>query len=189
MLAGVYFAEVADGGVKPFFTSRYIRLCSLSTIKLILSSFIRTDIFLQTQKQHLHCPLLPSISTMVSPATSLCKMFLAVARTLFYFVLSLFSNLPLKRISVANTAIMWWDGHALATCESGPPMHVSLPGLGTVGWWPVGITTSNGNKHTSPIQGLRDFFDEWTTAHVSCFFVDQCSVTDSPTAARRPYHK
>lgn len=168
-------------GVRPFFTSQYAQLRSLRNVLIsdhTLPRFIRTDVFLQTYKLNLRRPLLPSISTMVSPGTSLLKMFLVVTRTFFYFVLSLFSDSPLKRISVANTSVMWWDGYALATCESGPPMQVSLPGLSTVGWWPVGTSTMNGNTYTSPIQGLRGFFDEWTTAHVSHSSVVRFLVTD-----------
>lgn len=94
-----------------------------------------------------------------------------VLRTLFLVVLSHLpgSRQPIERISVANTNIIYHDGRALATCESGPPIRVQLPGLETVGWF-------NGNRAEGEIEesneepgfggaGLIGFMKEWTTGH------------------------
>ncbi|ENH71478.1 Carotenoid 9,10(9',10')-cleavage dioxygenase 1 [Fusarium oxysporum f. sp. cubense race 1] len=95
-------------------------------------------------------------------------------QTIFLVILS---NLPgsqqaIKRISVANTAVLYHDGRALATCESGPPMRIQLPSLDTVGWFD-GVRaegeakTSPANNSDSPFggSGLFSFMKEWTTGH------------------------
>lgn len=55
---------------------------------------------------------------------------------------------------MADTAVIFHDSRAFATCEGGEPMHISLPGLETVGWFNkmksegeigVGSVTSFGN--------------------------------------------
>lgn len=69
---------------------------------------------------------------------------------------------------MANTSVLYHDGRALATCESGPPMRIALPGLETVGWWDGTEGDGSGqgfNKDGGPIGFLR----EWTTAHVRFF--------------------
>ncbi|KAI1628785.1 carotenoid cleavage dioxygenase [Exophiala viscosa] len=154
MLSGVAFTRTAHG-VQPEFVNQYIL----------------TDVFLSTvTSKHLRTPILPSIATLVNPLSSLYKIILLVFRTIFLVILS---RLPgsvqsIKKISVANTGIVFHDGRALATCESGPPMRVALPGLETVGWY-------NGKRAEGELggeqgsgfggNGLIGFMKEWTTAH------------------------
>ncbi|KAF2090430.1 carotenoid oxygenase [Saccharata proteae CBS 121410] len=163
MLAGVYFrkSKDKDGGVVPEFVNQ----------------FIQTDLYLasvNSPRQRL--PLLPSIATLVNPASGLITIILRILRTVFLVLLSHFpgSKQAIKRISVVNTAILYHDGRALATCESGPPMRVSLPGLETVGWYnghgAEGEPSNEKSKQekTEPGfggNGLFSFMKEWTTGH------------------------
>lgn len=156
MLTGVSFHTTNEkGAIEPQFVNQYIL----------------TDVFLSTvTSPAIRTPILPSITTLVNPLSSLVAITLRILRTL---LLVLLSHLPgskqaVKKISVANTAILYHDGRALATCESGPPMRVALPGLETVGWF-------NGEKcEGEPSaaagagfggKGPLSFFREWTTAH------------------------
>ncbi|KAL8649927.1 MAG: hypothetical protein Q9210_004115 [Variospora velana] len=156
MLTGVSFHRSDEkGNIQPQFVNQYIL----------------TDVFLSTvTSPAIKTPILPSIATLVNPLSSLAVITLRILRTL---VLVLLSHLPgsrqaIKKISVANTAILYHDGRALATCESGPPMRVALPGLETVGWF-------NGERcegESAPVagpgfggKGPLSFFREWTTAH------------------------
>lgn len=156
MLSGVAFRRT-ENGVQPEFVNQ----------------FILTDVYLSSlTSPSLRTPILPSISTLVNPLSSLWTIALRIFRTIFLVVLSHLpgSQQAIKRISVANTGVLYHDGRALATCESGPPMRISLPGLETVGWF-------NGRK----VEGDKDgeggagfggdgflsFMKEWTTAHVS----------------------
>lgn len=160
MLAGVVFQKPADGGgqVQPHFVNQYIL----------------TDLLLSTlATPSLKSPILPSIATMVNPASSLLKIALRVLRAILLVILSRLpgSKQAINKISVANTAVVYHDGRALATCESGPPMRVQLPGLETVGWF-------NGNNadgevatpedRKAPVlggDGLLGSMREWTTGH------------------------
>ncbi|KAL8842081.1 MAG: hypothetical protein Q9170_000685 [Blastenia crenularia] len=156
MLTGVSFRSKGEkDAIEPEFVNQYIL----------------TDVFLSTiTSPAVKTPILPSIATLVNPLSSLLTITLHILRTL---LLVLLSHLPgskqaIKKISVANTAILYHDGRALATCESGPPIRVALPGLETVGWF-------NGEKcegETSDVagrgfggEGPLSFFREWTTAH------------------------
>ncbi|EXJ64411.1 hypothetical protein A1O7_00747 [Cladophialophora yegresii CBS 114405] len=154
MLSGVSFTHTADG-VQPEFVNQYIL----------------TDLYLSTtSSKHLRTPILPSIATLVNPLSSLYHIVLLVFRTICLVILA---RLPgsvqaIKKISVANTGILYHDGRALATCESGPPMRIALPGLETVGWY-------NGKKAEGEMdgeggpgfggKGIYGFMKEWTTAH------------------------
>lgn len=156
MLSGVAFRCLDTGGIQPEFVNQYIL----------------TDVFLSSvTSPSLKTPILPSITTLVNPLSSLITIVLKILRTI---LLVLLSNLPgsrqvINKISVANTAILYHDGRALATCESGVPIRISLPGLETVGWF-------NGNKcegEKGPNvrsgfggNGFFSFMKEWTTAHV-----------------------
>ena len=159
MLSGVLFSRVGEGGsqVSPQFVNQYI----LTDVLLASKGFP----FLKT-------PILPSISTLVNPLNSLLVITLSILRTL---LLVLLTHLPgskqvVKRISVANTGVLYHDGRALATCESGPPIRVLLPSLETVGWF-------NGKRaEGEPVgdeepgyggQGFLSFMKEWTTGHAS----------------------
>lgn len=138
-----------------------------------VNQYILTDVYLSTlTSPMLETPILPSIATLVNPLSTLVTIILRILRTI---ILAILSHLPgsqqaIKRISVANTSILYHDGRALATCESGPPMRVSLPGLETVGWFNGVKAEGEGNPDSGPGfggVGLLSFMKEWTTAHVS----------------------
>ena len=161
MLSGVLFKRGGgkDDEINPEFVNQYIL----------------TDVYLVSKTtKPLRTPILPSIATLLNPLTSFLVVTLAVLRTVLFAFLS---HLPgslhaMKRISVANTSILWHDGRALATCESGPPMRIQLPSLKTVGWF-------NGRKAEGELAteadpdsgyggtGPLSFMKEWTTGHPS----------------------
>ena len=159
MLSGVSFHRIEEQGsdVQPEFVNQYIL----------------TDVYLSSKTSpFLRTPILPSIATLVNPLSSLVFIVLCILRTITLVILS---HLPgsehrVKKISVANTSILYHDGRALATCESGPPMRIALPDLSTVGWF-------NGKNAEGEFygeagsgfggDGLLCFMKEWTTAHVS----------------------
>lgn len=159
MLSGVLFARSGEKAteLRPEFVNQYIL----------------TDVYLASKAStHLKTPILPSITTLVSPLSSFVRITLCILRTLLLVVLSHLPGSPqaIRKISVANTAILYHDGRALATCESGPPIRVLLPGLETVGWF-------NGKRAEGEAageagsgfggDGLLGFMKEWTTGHVS----------------------
>ncbi|KAL8750881.1 MAG: hypothetical protein Q9184_006257 [Pyrenodesmia sp. 2 TL-2023] len=156
MLTGVSFHTTNEkGALEPQFVNQYIL----------------TDVFLSTiTSPAIRTPILPSITTLVNPLSSLVAITLRILRTL---LLVLLSHLPgskqvIKKISVANTAILYHDGRALATCESGPPMRVALPGLETVGWFNGEKCEGESSAATGAGfggKGPLSFFREWTTAH------------------------
>lgn len=157
MLSGVSFKRKEDGSIQPEFVNKYIL----------------TDAYLSTvTSPSLRLPILPSIATLVNPASSLLKIILRIFRTILFVIISHLpgSQQAVKKLSVANTGFLYHDGRALATCESGPPMRVSLPGLETVGWFdgrkadgePVGDVPAGDGFGGS---GLISFMKEWTTAH------------------------
>ena len=155
MLSGVSFRRLENGRIQPEFVNQYIL----------------TDLFLSSQANpRLRLPILPSIATLVNPLSTLLTVMLRIWRTILLVILS---HLPgsqqvIKRISVANTALLFHDGRALATCESGPPMRISLPSLDTIGWY-------NGHHSEGEVEqskepgfggvGFFSFFREFTTAH------------------------
>ena len=154
MIAGVSFNKTSTG-VRPEFVNQYIL----------------TDVYLSTiSSASIRRPILPSIATLVNPIATLYILTVHVLRTL---LLVLLSHLPgsthaIKRISVANTSVLFHDGRALATCESGPPMRISLPGLETVGWY-NGKTAEGeaGGEEGAGFggEGMLSFLKEFTTAH------------------------
>lgn len=157
MLSGVAFRRMEDASIQPEFVNQYLL----------------TDAYLSTvTTPSLRLPILPSISTLVNPASTLLLIIQRIFRTIFLVILS---NLPgsrqvIKKISVANTGILWHDGRALATCESGPPLRVSLPGLETVGWFDGSRVEGEPATEQSAGEvfggdGLLSFMKEWTTAH------------------------
>ena len=156
MLSGVLFQRGTSNTVVPEFVNQYIL----------------TDVYLSTvASPALKTPILPSIATLVNPLSSLFTIFGRIVRTL---VLVTLSHLPgadavIRKISVANTAIVYHDGRALATCESGIPMRVALPGLETVGWFNGRSCEGEEIYESDPGfggNGLLSFMKEWTTAHV-----------------------
>ena len=158
MLSGVLFRRLEKTGkIQPEFTNQYIL----------------TDVYISAKTfQRLKTPLLPSIATLVNPFSSLTTIILRIFRTI---ALVLLSHLPgsrqaIKKISVANAAFYYHDGRALATCESGPPIRIELPGLGTVGWY--NGRSAEGERHhneeagpTFGGSGLFSWMKEWATAH------------------------
>ncbi|CAJ0554727.1 Ff.00g132400.m01.CDS01 [Fusarium sp. VM40] len=159
MLSGVAFRKMSpDGVVVPEFVNQYIL----------------TDLYLSRKTTSVKSAIMPSITTLVNPLSTMLRIVLATFRTMF---LVLLSNLPgsqqsLKRTSVANTALVYHDGRALATCESGPPMRIQLPSLDTVGWY-SGVEAEGEskdpalNENDSPFggDGLFKSMKEWTTGH------------------------
>ena len=159
MLSGVSFRRTGERDViQPEFVNQYVL----------------TDVFLSTKATpSLKTPMLPSIATLVNPMSSLIEIVLRILRTVALVILSHLpgSQTAIKRISVANTAVLYHDGRALATCESGPPMRISLPGLETIGWFNGRTNEGEPEIATSPGFGgggnrLLSFMREWTTAHV-----------------------
>lgn len=161
MLSGVAFGRTdSPGKIQPKFVNQYIL----------------TDLFLSSiTSPSLQTPILPSIATLVNPLCALITVTLRILRTL---VLVALSHLPgsqqaIKKISVANTAVIFHDGRALATCESGVPMRISLPGLETVGWFDGVKSEGEIETGTGTRFGNDDVFGwmkEWTTAHVCISF-------------------
>ena len=159
MLSGVLFRKASsEGQIIPEFVNQYIL----------------TDLYLSRKTTSVMSPIMPSITTLVNPLSSLLKIMFATFRTMFLVWLS---NLPgsqqsLKRTSVANTAILYHDGRALATCESGPPMRIQLPSLDTVGWYDGLQAEGEPEKNFSEERGepfggtgLFKSMKEWTTGH------------------------
>ena len=157
MLSGVSFRRIGEKGIiQPEFVNQYILTDVYNFSKN--SSFLRT-------------PILPSIATLVNPMSSLMVIILRILRTI---ALAILSHLPgsqqaIKKISVANTSILYHDGRALATCESGPPMRIALPALDTIGWFNGETSEGEGAHDTKPGfggKGPLSFMRDWTTAHV-----------------------
>ncbi|CBX94995.1 similar to putative carotenoid oxygenase [Plenodomus lingam JN3] len=166
MLSGVWFDRSSSNSRQP--------------IVKFVNQFILTDVYLSAKENRsLHTPIVPSISTLVNPASSLFLILWRIIRTFFLVLLSHLPGSPLaiKRISVANTSIIFHDGRALASCESGPPIRVTLPDLETVGWFngeaAEGEPTTSADakaKNASPSDrfggsGLLSWMGEWTTGH------------------------
>jgi len=158
MLAGVSFTRKthAEGSVQPEFVNQYIL----------------TDLLLSTlSTPSLRRPITPSIATLVNPLTSWVRLLLGTLRTIFLVLLSRLpgSEQAVMKISVANTSILYHDGRALATCESGPPLRVTLPSLETVGWYNGKKAEGEpGIEDPGEVLGGRGIFasmKEWTTAH------------------------
>lgn len=159
MLSGVSFRRNGEKGtIQPEFVNQYIL----------------TDVYQSSKTTpSLETPILPSIATLVNPMSSLITILLRILRTITLVVLSDMpgSQVAIRRISVANTAVLYHDGRALATCESGPPMRISLPGLETIGWFDGNTSEGEPSKKDRPGFGgggnsLISFMKEWTTAHV-----------------------
>lgn len=163
MLSGVLFRRTGEKGasIQPEFVNK----------------FLETDVYAYAKGSaglgSLRRPVLPSIATLVNPALGTCVIIWAVLRTIILTLVSLLlrATYPIKKISVANTSVMYHDGRALALCESGPPLRFSLPGLETIGWFngrsaeneptPFGKGLGGGFGGS----GALSFMKEWTTAH------------------------
>lgn len=174
MLTGVYFQRLPSNSedssaqaISPHFVNAYVL----------------TDLYLHARTSpHLRRPLLPSISSFLNPLVGTLDVILSILRSVFIVLLSHISAFlsrrhayPVTKISVANTSIVYHDGRALATCESGPPMRVLLPSLTTVGWFD-GTHGDGDDAHINEDpsfgakSGILGWMDQWTTGHV-CIFV------------------
>lgn len=173
MLSGVLFRRVAAAPgneketiIQPEFVNQYLL----------------TDVyqFAKANRHWMRRPFVPSISALLDPGTSAVKVLLKVLRTVVLAILpwlpGLGSRTKVKRISVANTSVLYHDGRALATCESGPPLRFALPSLETIGWFNGRMTEnklsgdsekSNGEEGAAGFggKGMLSFMKEWTTAH------------------------
>ena len=160
MLTGVHFCRVRkenDKGasIQPEFVNQYLL----------------TDVYRYArQNRSLRTPVLPSIATLVDPARSWVAVLLVILRALFLTALSRLRTVaPIKKISVANTNVVFHDGRALATCESGPPLRFALPGLETIGWFggraaENEVDSMNSSKRSGfGGNGPLAFMREWTT--------------------------
>lgn len=158
MLSGVLFRRSEKSGkIQPEFANQYIL----------------TDVYIAAKtSSRLRTPILPSIATLVNPSSTLVTIICRIFRTIALVILSHLpgSQQAIKKISVANTAFYYHDGRALATCESGPPMRIELPGLGTVGWYNGKKAEGERcrNQEAGPAFGGSGIFSwvrEWATAH------------------------
>ncbi|KAI3392292.1 hypothetical protein diail_5900 [Diaporthe ilicicola] len=168
MLSGVLFRRTGEKGatIQPEFVNQ----------------FLLTDVYAYAKRgagpagedgRGLRRPLLPSIATLVNPTLGIFTIVWAIFRTMILVLISHLSRMkyPVKKISVANTSVLYHDGRALALCESGPPLRFALPGLETIGWF-NGRSAENepGHRETSRRGGFGgagalSFMKEWTTAH------------------------
>lgn len=108
-------------------------------------------------------------------------------------------------LSVANTSVIWWgrglgseaedereiedevsgmndtggDGRLLATCESGPPLEVRVPGLETVGW--DRLKDGNGES-LDQRRGNWEWFKRWGLSRVQ--EVRGLTILESETTIR-----
>lgn len=167
MLSGVMFRRATSNRIVPEFVNQYIL----------------TDVLLSTlTSPALVTPILPSITTLVNPLSPLLTIIWRILRTVMLVILSHLpgSRAVIRKISVANTAIVYHDGRALATCESGIPMRVALPGLETVGWFDGRSCEGEEVYESAPGfggSGLLSFMKEWTTAHVKYGHVEFGNLT------------
>ena len=126
---------------------------------------------------------IPSIALLISPLSSLHRI---ISATIQAFTIAIRARLGV--LSVANTSVIWWatgsgteaeeekgiddslgdsdelgDGRLLATCESGPPLEVRVPGLETVRWDRLddGSGESLGNR-----RGKWEWFKRWGLSRV-----------------------
>jgi carotenoid cleavage dioxygenase-like enzyme len=162
MLSSVYLSwKSSDTGVEALYSNKYVR----------------TDMFIaEAHTAEAQRPILLSMATLLNPDVTLWTVITRVLKTIWAVLCSFWSapKFPIKRISVANTNIVCHQGRVLATCESGPPMRVLLPGLQTVGWFngchSEGESFESHDHSLGPKfggTGLLSFFQEWTTGHVS----------------------
>lgn len=161
MLSGVSFTkDEQTGDILPEFVNQ----------------FILTDLYLSAiSSDRLKVPILPSIATLVNPLARVIYVTIRIMRTILLVILSHLpgSKQKIKKISVANTSVVYHDGRAMALCESGPPMRIQLPGLETVGWFngssaegePKDTTSADKERILGENGGLIQFMREWTTAH------------------------
>ncbi|GKT89136.1 retinal pigment epithelial membrane protein [Colletotrichum tofieldiae] len=144
MLSGVLFRRIGEKnmGIQPEFVNQYLL----------------TDVYCHAKSnKYLRRPVVPSIATLVNPAVSMLRIIFEVFRTVFLVMISRLPGFgrPIKKISVANTSVLFHNGRALATCESGPPLRFALPSLETIGWF-HGRTAENEPRHSILHEGVDD---------------------------------
>ncbi|KAF7548064.1 hypothetical protein G7046_g8799 [Stylonectria norvegica] len=156
MLSGVLFRRTGEKGteIRPEFVNQ----------------FLLTDVYCYAKgNPSLRKPVIPSIATLVSPLTSWVTLISSIFRTVILVILSRLPGRPtIKKISVANTNVIFHDGRALATCESGPPLRFELPGLETVGWFNGRVAENepiSDDRSGFGGEGVLSFMREWTSAH------------------------
>lgn len=190
MLAGVFFETrpsknpgVLD--VSPIFTSQFIltdlALNSLKDVDVQTTGSYSLWSRLSGRVVRNRGPILPSMATLVNPQRGLFAVMFEILRSviLIFYTWIAGAKAKITKISVANTGIYFHDGRALATCESGIPVRVHLPGLRTVGWFDGqavkgedveqlkgGYDSRRSNDAerfggTGPLRWMR----EWTTGH------------------------
>ena len=135
MLHGILFPVNENGEVE----ARYV------------NKFVKTDVFYASEKWKM--TLLPSITSLIDSTSSKVAILQSIMRAGVLKVLS-----GTARLSVGNTALSFHDKRLLATCESGPPVHIHAPSLDT-----VDFHTFKDEKGQS--LGRKGSPDEWTTAH------------------------
>jgi len=147
-----------------------------SIVPEFVNQFILTDLYLSAiSSERLKVPILPSIATLTNPLARIIYVTMRIFRTILLVILSHLpgSKQKIKKISVANTSVVYHDGRAMALCESGPPMRIQLPGLETVGWFngssaegePKDAPSTEKERVLGENGGLIQFMREWTTAH------------------------
>lgn len=148
MLHGVFFDDSLhpSGSLRPTYVNRYVL----------------SDVLLATPPSA-SLPILPSITTLLGSLSSIHLIVYAILRCVYLVARSFWSGTPVRRISVANTSVLWHDGRALVGCESGPLGWIQLPALETVGWWDL----EGDGGELGLRRGLCGWMKEWTTAHVS----------------------
>lgn len=174
MLSGVLFRRTGEKGtvIEPEFVNQYL-------VTDVYAYAKRSSVIASPREDgtipagSLKRPVLPSIATLVNPCAGVFTIVWAVFRTIILVILSHLSRVryPIKKISVANTSVVFHDGRALALCESGPPLRFALPGLETIGWF-NGRSAENERQHQVLSKrggfggdGVLSFMKEWTTAH------------------------
>ncbi|QMW46021.1 hypothetical protein G4B11_009476 [Aspergillus flavus] len=156
MLSGVFFRRMSGSKVQqPLYSNRYIL----------------TDVHCAKAEYPHISPIISSATTLLSPMVSPLKVFMGMLRTMALMLSSFlgFVVRPIRRISTANTNILYHDGRVLATMETGPPMRVYLPSLSTVGWFTGSSAEGEPPDETMGPSiggpGIEGFHNEMTTAH------------------------
>ncbi|BGP17728.1 hypothetical protein JCM10213v2_005768 [Rhodosporidiobolus nylandii] len=153
MLSGVHFAVAPATPSDP----------SPRTVPFFVNKYVLTDVFLASSALGVTQPILPSIATLLGSFRTLHLILFSVLRAVFLTFCSFLTATPLRHLSVANTSVLWHDGRALAGCESGPLMQVTLPELETVGFW--SLEGDKGEPGLRDKGGVLGWMKEWTTAH------------------------
>jgi len=150
MLQGVFFSPAAAAPAAPAAPPSFVNRYVLTDINLATSTLASS-------------PILPSIATLLGPVWLLPMVVCSVLRAVFLAARSFATMYPVRRLSVANTSVLWHDGRALVGCESGPLGWVRLPALETVGWWD--LEGDEGEMGMRAKGGVLGWMKEWTTAH------------------------